>query len=450
MKKILALALCVLMTLSSATVAAAVTSTGDDQSISVEGYLIPGRTSSDVISVDVSWTSMDFIFCGGTIGTWNPGMLEYTDSTDPYWKNDTATISVTNHSNVNINSDFRFEKNETDATAQMFGTFSEDTILLPSADSDAYRTPVDGVYPAPKKDVTFTVGGEIQEDTELGTIVIVIYKRPDQLDLTGANYQQYNDIFTAYVTDSDTSITILFPSREMTHNEAFAIKSKLHNSNIKELKLLGATNIPTNSFSATTLKKISMPDVLTVESNAFATTNNESLVEEIELPAATTIGEGAFQGLKNLKKINIPEVTVLDNTAFYGCESLTSIEFEKVTTVKNGVFTDCKSLKTVSLPLAESIDTSAFNRCSALEEVYLPSVTTMGYQLFYNCTSLKVLSFKSVITSASAITFEGASCENADLYLNENQGDVDGWTTTFGANGTFLGKTFKEVIAATD
>ena len=450
MKKILALALCVLMTLSSATVATAVISTGDDQSISVEGVLYPGQTSSDVISVDVSWTSMDFIFCGGTSGTWNPSMLEYTNGTDPYWKNDTATISVTNHSNVVINSDFRFEKNETDATAYMFGTFSEETILLPSADSDAYRTPVDGVYPAPKKDVTFTVGGEIQEDTELGTIVVVIYKRPDKLDLTGANYQQYYNISTAYVTDSDTSITILFPSREMTHNEASAIRGILNNSNIKELKLLGAKSIPSSCFPGSSLKKISMPDVLTVEDRAFETSGTESIIEEIELPAATTIGEAAFRGLKNLKKINIPEITVLDKYVFNMCESLTSVEFGKVTTVKDGAFMDCKSLKTVSLPLAESIGTSAFTSCSALEEVYLPSVTTMDYQVFYDCTSLKVLSFKSVITSASAITFEGVSCENVDLYLNENQGDVDGWTTAFGANGTFLGKTFKEVIAATD
>ncbi len=110
----------------------------------------------------------------------------------------------------------------------------------------------------------------------------------------------------------------------------------------------------------------------------------------------TAIGEGAFDGAKNLtnivlpkgltdigpygfddcsglKKIDIPEsVTYIGNDAFYYCTSLESIVIpSSVTVIDKWVFFGCESLKWITLPAGiTDIDYEAFGSCSMLTDVY--------------------------------------------------------------------------------
>ena len=89
MKKLLALALAVLMIAALPTAAfatsAAVNADGGSASIEVSGTYQEGAIPEKVISVDISWDAMSFTYTGGSSGSWDPTTHEYTTGTEGGW-----------------------------------------------------------------------------------------------------------------------------------------------------------------------------------------------------------------------------------------------------------------------------------------------------------------------------------------------------------------------------
>lgn len=78
--------------------------------IPVYGRYTIYQTSAKVISVDVEWESMKFVYHVSRNKVWNPETHEYDDGeTVAAWNKDRSNITVTNHSNVGVTASFRFD-----------------------------------------------------------------------------------------------------------------------------------------------------------------------------------------------------------------------------------------------------------------------------------------------------------------------------------------------------
>ncbi len=194
MKKILSIILTItmLLTVSVASVSAATaidggegtSSTGKtdgDYTLGVGADYTAGiETAATVISVDIAWESMEFTYTAGSIGTWDATNHKYTGATDGGWSDRKSTITVTNHSNTVIKAEFDFVMGT--GVTGLKGVFTNDNVIVDSADADTYRVPDPdtGAYPAPKNTTQFGIdptSDPITEDkSTLGTIIVSIKK----------------------------------------------------------------------------------------------------------------------------------------------------------------------------------------------------------------------------------------------------------------------------------
>lgn len=87
--------------------------------------------SESVISVNVSWDSLQFVYIVNGQKQWNDVTHEYEDDTTKTWQAVDNTVTVTNHSNVPVNAAFTFSAEA--GYKQVQGTFDLDSVSLPSA-----------------------------------------------------------------------------------------------------------------------------------------------------------------------------------------------------------------------------------------------------------------------------------------------------------------------------
>lgn len=116
--------------------ASANTGVEGDYSLGVNASYTPGvEGASTVLSVDIAWGGMNFEYKVES-GVWDPTDHDYKNTSGGAWTTDKATITVTNHSNSAIRAGFKFIS----AVAGLSATFTSSTFVVPSADSDEYRT----------------------------------------------------------------------------------------------------------------------------------------------------------------------------------------------------------------------------------------------------------------------------------------------------------------------
>ena len=131
MKKIIAIALALVMTLAlSVTCFAALP---DDQTSDVKATYAAGGNAADVVySVDVAFGDMEFTYTDKA-NKWNPETHAYDIPTgEASWSSTTNTVAVTNHSNAVVNVTFEYEAKA--GYTGISGSFDgEATVELPSA-----------------------------------------------------------------------------------------------------------------------------------------------------------------------------------------------------------------------------------------------------------------------------------------------------------------------------
>lgn len=176
MKKILSLilALALVMSLGIPAFAAGNTATANgagDQTITVTGTYTAGQTGAAKVSVEIAWDAMTFTYTGAAEGTWNPGTHEYDDSVEAGWSEETATITVTNHSNVGVNARLIFATE----LAGIEGTFTETSGTANDSKLELATAVGTEVDDAPTASAEFGISGAaITEDKTLGTITVAI------------------------------------------------------------------------------------------------------------------------------------------------------------------------------------------------------------------------------------------------------------------------------------
>lgn len=163
MKKLFAITLALVMMFTMATVAFAVTNTGNNTDINVSGQYVDNSRQVESISVDISWGTMKFEYTTTGNHVWNPGTHDYDDNTQTNWVATGNTITIFNHSSVGVDVALTFNVNQGFETVR--GSFSNGSFNLPSA---VGKTTTDESL---KKVATFNLGGTLDKsNTTLATI----------------------------------------------------------------------------------------------------------------------------------------------------------------------------------------------------------------------------------------------------------------------------------------
>ena len=114
---------------------------------------------------------MTFTYVEGVHFGWNPENHEYAGAYEGYWENDRADITVTNHSNTEVNATLSFESG-VDTVGGAFtegsGTMDDGVLELASAvDTE--------VEEAPTATATFNISGSISVSADIvGEITVLI------------------------------------------------------------------------------------------------------------------------------------------------------------------------------------------------------------------------------------------------------------------------------------
>lgn len=115
----------------------------------------------------------------------------------------------------------------------------------------------------------------------------------------------------------------------------------------------------------------------------------------------TQIGEGAFNGCKNLESIVIPSsVKVIPLNMARNCSNLKSVVIpEGVTVISEGAFSTT-ALETIEIPsTVVELGKHSFSSCGSLTEVVIPdSVTTLGDYTFTLCSKLEKITIGKGVT----------------------------------------------------
>lgn len=195
----------------------------------------------------------------------------------------------------------------------------------------------------------------------------------------------------------------------------------------------GVTEIGTYAFSGQVdITKVVIPKSMkTINNYAFSYCYGLTEVEFAKGCVVDIIGQGAFEGCRNLQSFVIPDnVTVISNSLFAGCESLTSVTIpEGVTKIDQKAFIWTTSLKQIKLPSTlkeimnyafvysgiesivipegvQSLYAYAFEYCNSLTYVKLPSTITLFQgSVFRECKVLKTVEMSNDLTILGASTF---------------------------------------------
>lgn len=138
-------------------------------SIDVKAIYQDSSTSPTVYSVDVSWGAMEFTYVESGTQIWNPQTHEYQPQTYASWTAGGNTVTLTNHSNAQVQADFSY----TSVTGMetVTGTFDNPQMILESAEGKK-------VEEAPAGTVALSLSGTFPKDMTafktVGTITVSV------------------------------------------------------------------------------------------------------------------------------------------------------------------------------------------------------------------------------------------------------------------------------------
>ena len=172
MKKTISIimALALAATLSTVVFAAEADDGNLKKNISVKAKYVEDIKASKTIQADVIWGKMEFTYNVSGTKTWNAKTHEYDIDTKGKWSAKGNDISVTNHSNRDIDVDFTYQP--LDEYSVVKGTFTNDEFTIPTAEGKAVNDESLTVSTA------LTLCGELSSDvtalTKVGNVVVNI------------------------------------------------------------------------------------------------------------------------------------------------------------------------------------------------------------------------------------------------------------------------------------
>ena len=145
--------------------------------------------NAGVISVDISWDSMEFTYTAPSKGTWNPETHEYENATDGGWTSQGGNITVINNGNVGIAAKFSYMPAA--GMSEIGGLFTASSLTIDAGKADS---------------TTLTLSGAPSAEFERGTLgtVNVSINKYGWLSQNGKTY--YYDSTGQMVTGWQTDI----------------------------------------------------------------------------------------------------------------------------------------------------------------------------------------------------------------------------------------------------
>lgn len=172
MKKTISIvmALALAATLSTAAFAAEADDGNIKKNISVKAKYVEDIEASITIQADVVWGKMEFTYNMSGTKTWNAKTHEYDIDTNGKWSAKGNDISVTNHSNTDIDVEFTYEP--LDEYSVVKGTFTNDEFTIPTAEGKA----VNDESLTISTDLTLSGGlsSDVTDLTKVGNVAVTI------------------------------------------------------------------------------------------------------------------------------------------------------------------------------------------------------------------------------------------------------------------------------------
>lgn len=137
MRKFLALFLVVWIGMSigiSAHAAENISQIGSKE-IDVTAKYISSTVTPNVYSVDIEWSSMTFTYTENCTKSWNAADHSYSTVSEGKWDKTSATITVTNHSNISVNVDMKYTAKENTGVK---GILTNNTAVLDAGQEGNY------------------------------------------------------------------------------------------------------------------------------------------------------------------------------------------------------------------------------------------------------------------------------------------------------------------------
>lgn len=172
MKKLITVALALMMVLCLGTTAFAAESTTigtGDKKIDVTAKYSDTSSTPTVYSVDLSWDSMTFTYSKSGTKTWNPADHTYSGGGSADWDKASADVKATNHSNAQVTVSFQYEaKGDTGVT----GSMSKDSFTLAAG---VENKPNEAASDTSTLSISGTPNGTVTaEGITVGTITVTI------------------------------------------------------------------------------------------------------------------------------------------------------------------------------------------------------------------------------------------------------------------------------------
>ena len=187
MKKIVSLILALALVMSMSITAFATENTGtltdtsNNKEITVTGTYNAGGSAANKVSVTITWENMSFTYNAASQGEWNPTSHTYTGSTTAGWAESSNKITVTNHSNVDVNATFTFAKANavtTELTGSFSGTSTVGKAAITNGTVKLNAGVVNEVDNADKVEAKLALTGSLPEnwtaDNTIGTVTVAI------------------------------------------------------------------------------------------------------------------------------------------------------------------------------------------------------------------------------------------------------------------------------------
>lgn len=324
--------------------------TGDTVRITVSG----NDYTNKYVSVDISWTSMEFTY---TDGKWNPTSHSYGASK---WSTDGGTFTFANSGTYDVKITLSYTPTVNGITA----SFTQSDALLMAG-----------------KSVTSSLACAGKPSTELnkvklGTVTVSI-KAVDVseydasgLDSTTTNYTELKNAIKELLNESgDTVLSVKLPTDNMS-DVLLQLRFAIADS---------GKNIPEGSVYLVFAGVTEISDTGSKGGGFGSMMGGDSDVAEVGslyLPDATYIGENTFSACSRLTSLTAPKAQTVGGYAFQ-YTALTSLDLPQATTIGEQAFYDCQSMTSVKLPKATSIGADAFYDCSALTRLELTAEGTI-------------------------------------------------------------------------
>lgn len=236
--------------------------------------------------------------------------------------------------------------------------------------------------------------------------------------LANLTFNAVNSIISNYSFAEITALKSVVGLDKISTVGAYAFSA----TSLVNLNLATATKIGEGAFSnISTLTTVSIPNVTTIESGAFALTSAEGVLTTIDLSKVTTLGTGVLMNQSQLTSVTLNQaitsvpaymfanctsltsvtfngtVTSIGAYAFNNCKSLTSVDTSNVVLIESYAFANTTNLSTLTLTELKTVDKYAFG-ASGITSITANKLETISEGAFYNATKLATINASSVKT----------------------------------------------------